>query len=296
MSILVNKDTRIIVQGMTGKEGSFHSLKCLEYGSRIVAGVTPGKGGKVHLGKPVYNTVKEAMEAHRADVSLVFVPPRSAADALIEAADAGIKLIVCITEGIPVKDAVYAREFIKMRGSRLLGPNCPGVITSEECKAGIMPGEIFKRGQIGLISKSGTLTYEAANQIVKAGSGISTAVGIGGDPVIGTDFIDLLELFEEDKDTAAVVMIGEIGGDLEIRTAEYVKERFSKPVFGFIAGSTAPRGKRMGHAGAIISSIKGTAQEKIKAMERAGIEVVYSPAEIGKTVAESLEKQRNRVR
>jgi len=286
MSILVNKSTRVLVQGITGKEGSFHTSACLEYGTNIVAGVTPGKGGQEFEGIPIFNTVKEAVEATNPDTSMVFVPPQFAADAIMEAVEAGISLIVCITEGIPVMDMVRVKRFMTGKKSRLIGPNCPGIITPEECKIGIMPGFIHKKGKIGVISRSGTLTYEAVWQITKAGLGQSTCIGIGGDPVNGTSFIDLLEMFEKDDETEAVVMIGEIGGDAEEQAAEYVKNHFSKPVIGFVAGLTAPPGRRMGHAGAIISGGKGTAIEKIKAMERAGIHVVRNPAIIGKTVAE----------
>ncbi|MGA1847438.1 succinate--CoA ligase subunit alpha [Deferribacter abyssi] len=288
MSILVNKDTKVIVQGITGKEGSFHAEQCMAYGTQIVGGVTPGKGGTTHLGVPVFNTVEEAVKATGATVSLVFVPPAFVADAIMEAADAGIELIVAITEGTPVKDMMYAKEYLKHRKVKMIGPNCPGIITPEECKIGIMPGFIFKKGPVGLISKSGTLTYEASNQIVKKGLGISTAVGIGGDPIIGLSYNELLQLFEEDPETKAIVMIGEIGGDLEIQAAKYIKENITKPVVAFIAGQTAPKGKRMGHAGAIISGSKGTAKEKMDALTEAGVHVVVSPAEIGETVAKVL--------
>jgi succinyl-CoA synthetase alpha subunit len=290
MSILVNKDTRVIVQGITGKEGTFHSANCLEYGTKIVAGVTPGKGGTSHLGKPVFDTVQEAVRATAAEASLIFVPPGFAADAIMEAVDAGIAIIVCITEGIPVKEIIYAKKYAKANGSVLIGPNCPGIITADECKMGIMPGNIFKKGKVGLISKSGTLTYEAANQIVKSGFGISTAVGIGGDPLIGTDFRDILHLFEQDSETEAIVMIGEIGGDLEIQAAGYIKENITKPVVAFIAGRTAPKGKQMGHAGAIIAGSRGTAQEKIQCLRDANVTVALSPAKIGETLAEVLKK------
>ncbi|MDP8221656.1 MAG: succinate--CoA ligase subunit alpha [Candidatus Stygibacter frigidus] len=290
MSILVHKESRVVVQGFTGKEGTFHAQKCIDYGTNIVAGVTPGKGGQCHLGKPVYNTVEEAVLSTKANVSMIFVPPAYAADAILEAADAGIELIVCITEGIPVQDIMYAKKYIKSKGSVLIGPNCPGIITAGEAKIGIMPGFVFKPGRIGVISKSGTLTYEAANQVVLAGMGISTAVGIGGDPIIGTDFIDLLKLFEADDATDGIVMIGEIGGELEIRAAEYIKEHVTKPVAAFIAGQTAPKGKRMGHAGAIIAGSKGTAQEKITALQEAGEKVAMSPARIGSTIAELMKK------
>ncbi|MBU4487288.1 MAG: succinate--CoA ligase subunit alpha [Candidatus Delongbacteria bacterium] len=290
MSIFVNKDSKVIIQGFTGKEGTFHAQQCIEYGTNVVGGITPGKGGQNHLDKDVYNTVKEAVEQTGADVSLIFVPPAYGADAIMEAAAAGIKIIVCITEGIPVKDIMIAKKFVIKNGSILIGPNCPGIITPEETKIGIMPGFIFKKGSIGLISKSGTLTYEAANQIVKAGLGISTAIGIGGDPIIGTSFIDALEQFEKDDETKAVVMIGEIGGDLEIQAAKYIKEHFSKPVVAFIAGQTAPKGKRMGHAGAIIAGSKGTASEKMDALKAAGVSVADSPAVIGETIKNIMDK------
>lgn len=281
MSILVNKNTKVIVQGFTGKEGSFHSEQCLAYGTQIVGGVTPFKGGQEHLGKPVFNTVKQAVAQTGADTSMIFVPPAFVGDAIMEAASSGIKLAVVITEGTPVQDMLKAKAFASSRGMNMIGPNCPGIITADECKIGIMPGSVFKKGKIGLISKSGTLTYEAANQIAKAGFGISTAVGIGGDPVIGLNFIDLLHMFEDDDETECMVMIGEIGGDLEIRAAEYIKERIKKPVVAFIAGQTAPKGKRMGHAGAIISGGLGTAQDKINALISAGVRTAANPAEIG---------------
>jgi succinyl-CoA synthetase alpha subunit len=288
MSILVNKNSKVIVQGFTGKEGSFHAQQCMDYGTNIVGGVTPGKGGQTHLGKPVFNTVKEARQTTGADVSLVFVPPAFAADSIMEAADAGIELVVCITEGIPVKDMIYVKQYLENSDTDMIGPNCPGIITADECKIGIMPGFVFQPGEIGLISKSGTLTYEAANQVVKAGFGISTAVGIGGDPIIGYSFIDLLDMFEKDPKTKAMVMIGEIGGDMELKAAEYIKENISKPVVGFIAGQTAPKGKRMGHAGAIIAGSKGTAAEKIAALKNAGVNVADTAAEIGQSLKESL--------
>ncbi len=288
MSILVNKSTRLMVQGITGKEGSFHTSACLEYGTNIVAGVTPGKGGMDFEGVPVFNTVSEAVAATKPNVSMIFVPPGFAGDAIMESADAGIPLIVCITEGIPVNDMVQVKRFMAGKNSRLIGPNCPGIITPEECKIGIMPGFIHKKGRVGVISRSGTLTYEAVWQITKVGLGQSTCIGIGGDPVNGTNFIDLLEMFEKDKETDAIVMIGEIGGDAEERAAEFIKSNVTKPVIGFIAGITAPPGRRMGHAGAIISGGKGTASEKMAAMEKAGIRVVRNPALIGQTVAESL--------
>ncbi|MDP8204291.1 MAG: succinate--CoA ligase subunit alpha [Candidatus Tenebribacter mawsonii] len=288
MSILVNKDSRVLVQGFTGKEGTFHAQQCIDYGTNIVGGVTPGKGGQIHLGKPVFGSVQEAVEALQADVSIIFVPPAFSADAVMEAADAGIKVIICITEGIPVSDMMLAKKFVQKKGAILIGPNCPGIISAEEAKIGIMPGFVFKKGNVGVISKSGTLTYEAANQVVQAGLGITTAIGIGGDPIIGTTYIDLLKLFEEDHETKAIVMIGEIGGDLEIQAAKYIKENITKPVVAFIAGQTAPKGKRMGHAGAIIAGSKGTAKEKMDALEAAGVHVVASPAEIGKKVKDIL--------
>jgi len=291
MSILVNKSTRLMVQGITGKEGSFHTSACMEYGTNIVAGVTPGKGGTEFEGVPVFNTVREAVDAAKPNVSMIFVPPPFAADAIMESAEAEIPLIVCITEGIPVMDMVQAKRFMAGKKSRLIGPNCPGIITPEECKIGIMPGFIHKKGRVGVISRSGTLTYEAVWQVTKAGLGQSTCIGIGGDPVNGTNFIDLLEMFEKDRETDAIVMIGEIGGDAEERAAEYIKGNLSKPVVGFIAGITAPPGRRMGHAGAIISGGKGTASEKMAAMEKAGIHVVRNPALIGQTIAEALKKR-----
>jgi len=290
MSILVDKDTKVIVQGFTGGEGTFHAQQCMDYGTNIVGGVTPNKGGQEHLGKPVFNTVKEAVDATGATVSLVFVPPAFVADAVMEAADAGIDLAVIITEGAPVKDMMYAKMYATKKGMKTIGPNCPGIITAEECKIGIMPGNIFKKGNVGLISKSGTLTYEGANQVVKEGYGISTAVGIGGDPIIGLSYKELLTMFEEDPETEAIVMIGEIGGDLEIQAAEFIKDNIKKPVVAFIAGQTAPKGKRMGHAGAIVSGSAGTAKEKMEALEKAGVKVVVSPAEIGKAVKEVLSK------
>jgi len=288
MAILVGKHSKVIVQGFTGKEGTFHATQCLEYGTNIVGGVTPGKGGQMHLDRPVFNTVKDAVVATGADVSLIFVPPMFVADAIMEAAEAGIKLIVTITEGTPVKDMMIAKPYATKMGAKLIGPNCPGIITPEEAKIGIMPGMIFKKGNVGLISKSGTLTYEASNQIVNEGLGISTAVGIGGDPIIGLSYIELLEMFQNDPETKAIAMIGEIGGDLEIQAAKYIKEHVTKPVTAFIAGQSAPAGKRMGHAGAIISGGAGTAAEKMAALEAAGVRVVRSPADIGKTVKESF--------
>ncbi|MDR2081602.1 MAG: succinate--CoA ligase subunit alpha [Campylobacteraceae bacterium] len=288
MSILVDKNTKIIVQGFTGKEGTFHSEQCLAYGSKIVGGVTPGRKGETHLGKPVFNTVKEAVEATGADTSMIFVPPLFAADAIMEAAESGIKLAVVITEGIPVRDMMNAKLYASKKGMKIIGPNCPGIITSEECKIGIMPGFIFKKGSVGLISKSGTLTYEVGNQIVQEGLGISTAVGIGGDPVIGLGYKELLTLFENDKETKAIALIGEIGGVLEIEAAEFIKINITKPIVAFIAGATAPKGKRMGHAGAIVSGGSGTAAEKMEALEKAGVSVVKTPALIGKKIAEIL--------
>ena len=291
MSILVNKDTKVIVQGFTGKEGTFHAEQCLAYGDNIVGGVTPGKGGQVHLDKPVFNTVKEAVAATGATVSMVFVPPAFVADAVMEAAAAGIELAVIITEGAPVRDMQAAKAAATKAGMMTIGPNCPGIITAEECKIGIMPGNIFKKGNVGLISKSGTLTYEGANQVCNVGYGITTAVGIGGDPIIGLSYKQLLPLFEADPETEAIVMIGEIGGDLEIQAAAFIKENITKPVVAFIAGQTAPKGKRMGHAGAIISGSAGTAAEKMAALEAAGVKVVVSPAEIGEAVKEVLSKK-----
>jgi succinyl-CoA synthetase alpha subunit len=291
MSILVNKDTKVIVQGFTGKEGTFHAEQCLAYGTKIVGGVTPGKGGQEHLGQPVFNTVKEAVAATGATVSMVFVPPAFVGDAVMEAAAAGIELAVIITEGAPVRDMQAAKAAATKAGMMTIGPNCPGIITAEECKIGIMPGNIFKKGNVGLISKSGTLTYEGANQVCNVGYGITTAVGIGGDPIIGLSYKQLLPLFEADPETEAIVMIGEIGGDLEIQAAAFIKEHITKPVVAFIAGQTAPAGKRMGHAGAIISGSAGTAKEKMDALEAVGVKVVVSPAEIGEAVKEVLSKK-----
>src|SRR5690625_12002 len=286
MSVLVNKDSKIIVQGFTGSEGTFHAKEMIEYGTNVVGGVTPGKGGQEHLGKPVFNTVQEAVKETRADTSIIFVPPAFAADAIMEAADAGIKVIITITEGIPVKDMIQAATYVKQRNSRLIGPNCPGVITPEEAKVGIMPGFVFKKGNVGIVSKSGTLTYEAADQVVKQGLGITTAIGIGGDPIIGTTTKEALEMLINDPETDAVVMIGEIGGHLEADAAKWYKESGSKkPVIGFIAGETAPAGRTMGHAGAIVGGSEDTAQAKKKVMRECGIHVVDSPAEIGKKVA-----------
>ncbi len=289
MSVLVNKDSKVIVQGFTGSEGTFHAQQMIEYGTNIVGGVTPGKGGQTHLDRPVFNTVKEAVEATGADVSIIFVPPAFAADAIKEAADAGIKVIVAITEGIPVADMVKAKDYIDRRGVRLIGPNCPGVITPGEAKVGIMPGFVFKKGRVGLVSKSGTLTYEAADQIVKQGLGISTAIGIGGDPVIGTTTKDAVEMFMNDPETDAIVMIGEIGGNLEAEAAKYIKDTGNKkPVVAFIAGQTAPKGRTMGHAGAIVGGKNDTAQAKMEILRAHGVHVVESPAKIGETVAKVL--------
>lgn len=291
MSVLVNKDSNIIVQGFTGSEGTFHASQMIEYGTNVVGGVTPGKGGQTHLDRPVFNTVKEAVDKVKADVSLIFVPPAFAADAIMESADAGIKVIIAITEGIPVADMVKAANYIKGKDCRLIGPNCPGVITPGEAKVGIMPGFVFKKGSIGIVSKSGTLTYEAADQVVKQGLGITTAIGIGGDPIIGTTTKEAVELLINDPETEAVVMIGEIGGQLEADAANWYKASGSnKPVVGFIAGETAPAGRTMGHAGAIVGGSEDTAAAKKAIMRECGIHVVDSPAEIGKKVAEVLEK------
>ncbi len=291
MSVLVNKNSRIIVQGFTGSEGSFHAGQMIEYGTNVVGGVTPGKGGQMHLGRPVFNTVKEAVEKTGADVSIIFVPPAFAADSIMEAAEGGIKVIVAITEGIPVKDMMIAKQYVKDRKVTLIGPNCPGVITPGEAKVGIMPGFVFKKGRIGIVSKSGTLTYEAADQIVKAGLGISTAIGIGGDPIIGTPTKDAVELLMNDPETDAIVMIGEIGGSYEPVAARWIKETGNKkPVVGFIAGQTAPPGRRMGHAGAIIGGAEDTAEAKMKIMRECGIHVVESPALIGDTMLKALGK------
>ena len=290
MAILVNKNTKVVVQGITGKEGSFHATQCKAYGTQVVAGVTPGKAGQEVEGIPVFNTVRDAVAKAGCDTSLIFVPPPFAADAILEAADAGIKLIICITEGIPVNDMVKVKRTLKTRDVRLIGPNCPGVITADECKIGIMPGFIHKKGRVGVMSRSGTLTYEAVNQLTNLGLGETTCVGIGGDPVNGTGFIDLLPLFEKDQETEAIVMIGEIGGDAEERAAAYIKQHIRKPVIGFIAGITAPPGRRMGHAGAIITGGKGTAAEKMAALEAAGVRVVNNPAEIGATVKAALNR------
>ena len=289
MSVLVNKDSKIIVQGFTGSEGSFHAEQMIAYGTQVVGGVTPGKGGQTHLDKPVFNTVKDAVDAVGADTSIIFVPPAFAADAIMEAADAGIQVIVTITEGIPVADMVKASSYVKERNARLVGPNCPGVITPEEAKVGIMPGFVFKKGNVGIVSKSGTLTYEAADQVVKEGLGITTAIGIGGDPIIGTTTKEAVELLMNDEETECIVMIGEIGGQLEADAARWVHEQGNpKPVVGFIAGETAPKGRTMGHAGAIVGGTEDTAEAKKKIMSECGIHVVDSPAEIGKKVAQIL--------
>ncbi len=284
MSILLNKKSRVIVQGFTGKEGTFHSKQMLDYGTNIVGGVTPGKGGVSHLDIPVYNTVQDSVKAQHPNVSVIFVPPLFGADAILEAAYSGIELIICITEGIPTQDMVRVKNYIRTTNSRLIGPNCPGIISPGEAKVGIMPARIHKKGSIGIISRSGTLTYEAVNQITNLGLGQSTAVGIGGDPIIGSVFTDILALFEEDEDTEAIVMIGEIGGSMEENAAKFIKEHVTKPVVSFISGQTAPPGRRMGHAGAIISGGKGTAAEKMKILKENGITVVENPSEIGKTV------------
>ncbi|APD07910.1 succinate--CoA ligase (ADP-forming) [Flavobacteriaceae bacterium UJ101] len=289
MSVLVNKDSKIIVQGFTGKEGTFHAEQMIEYGTNVVGGVTPGKGGQEHLGRPVFNTVEDAVAKAGADTSLIFVPPAFAADAVMEAADAGIKVIICITEGIPVQDMVKVKEYIQDKDVTLIGPNCPGVITAEEAKVGIMPGFIFKKGKVGIVSKSGTLTYEAADQVVKAGFGVSTAIGIGGDPIIGTTTKEAVELLMNDPETEAIVMIGEIGGQLEADAAKWIKAQGNpKPVVGFIAGQTAPKGRTMGHAGAIVGGADDTAQAKMAIMEECGLHVVASPADIGNKVKEVL--------
>ena len=290
MSVLVNKNSKIIVQGFTGTEGTFHATQMIEYGTNVVGGVTPNKGGTTHLDRPVFNTVEEAVKQTGADVSIIFVPPAFAADAIMEASEAGIELIVCITEGIPVQDMVKVKNYLLGSKSRLIGPNCPGVITADECKVGIMPGFIFKKGKIGIVSKSGTLTYEAADQVAKAGLGISTAIGIGGDPIIGTTTKEAVELFMNDPQTEGIVMIGEIGGSMEADAARWIRDNNRKPVVGFIAGQTAPAGRRMGHAGAIVGGAEDTAAAKMKILSECGVHVVASPADIGKTMAEAMKK------
>jgi succinyl-CoA synthetase alpha subunit len=290
MSVLVNKDSKVIVQGFTGTEGTYHASQMIEYGTQVVGGVTPGKGGQSHLDRPVFNTVKDAVEKTGADVSIIFVPPAFAADAIMEAAEAGIKVIVCITEGIPTKDMVQVKEYIKDKDCRLIGPNCPGIITADEAKIGIMPGFIFKKGNVGVVSKSGTLTYEAVDQVVKAGLGITTAIGIGGDPIIGTPTVEAVKLLMNDPETKGIIMIGEIGGGMEAEAAHWIKEHGTKPVVGFIAGQTAPPGRRMGHAGAIVGGADDTAAAKMRIMAECGIRVVESPAEIGAAMAEELSK------
>lgn len=290
MSVLVNENSKVIVQGFTGTEGTFHASQMIEYGTQVVGGVTPGKGGSTHLDRPVFNTVADAVKATGANVSIIFVPPAFAADAIMESADAGIALVICITEGIPVQDMVKVKLYLTGKQVRLIGPNCPGVITADACKVGIMPGFIFKKGNIGIVSKSGTLTYEAADQVAKAGLGITTAIGIGGDPIIGTPTKEAVELLMNDPETEGIVMIGEIGGGMEAEAAYWIKEHGTKPVVGFIAGQTAPPGRRMGHAGAIVGGADDTAAAKMKIMEECGIHVVASPADIGRTMAQVLKK------
>ena len=288
MSVLVNKDSRVIVQGFTGKEGTFHASQMIEYGTNVVGGVTPGKGGQNHLDRPVFNTVADAVKNAQADTTLIFVPPAFAADAIMEAADAGIKVIICITEGVPTKDMVTVKSYLESKDCRLIGPNCPGVITPDGAKCGIMPGFVFKSGKIGVVSKSGTLTYEAADQVVKAGLGITTAIGIGGDPIIGTTTKEAVELLMNDPETEGIIMIGEIGGTMEADAARWIKENGTKPVVGFIAGQTAPKGRTMGHAGAIVGGDEDTAEAKMKIMTECGIHVVKSPADLGSKMKEVL--------
>ncbi|MDA9003631.1 succinate--CoA ligase subunit alpha [Flavobacteriales bacterium] len=288
MSVLVNKNSRVIVQGFTGKEGTFHASQMIEYGTNVVGGVTPGKGGQNHLDRPVFNTVADAVKNAQADTTLIFVPPAFAADAIMEAADAGIKVIICITEGVPTKDMVTVKSYLESKDCRLIGPNCPGVITPDGAKCGIMPGFVFKSGKIGVVSKSGTLTYEAADQVVKAGMGITTAIGIGGDPIIGTTTKEAVELLMNDPETEGIIMIGEIGGTMEADAARWIKENGTKPVVGFIAGQTAPKGRTMGHAGAIVGGDEDTAEAKMKIMTECGIHVVKSPADLGSKMKEVL--------
>lgn len=291
MSVLVNKDSKIIVQGFTGKEGTFHATQMIEYGTQVVGGVTPGKGGQTHIGKPVFNTVKDAVVEAGADTSVIFVPPAFAGDAIMEAAEAGIKVIICITEGIPVQDMVKVKAYLRDKDCRLIGPNCPGIITPEEAKCGIMPGFIHKKGTVGIVSRSGTLTYEAVDQVTRAGLGQSTCIGIGGDPIVGTTTKEAVELLMNDPETEGIIMIGEIGGGMEAEAAEYIKAHSTKPVVGFIAGQTAPKGRTMGHAGAIIGGAEDTAEAKMKIMEACGIHVVKSPADIGTTMLQALKRQ-----
>ena len=293
MSILIDKSTRLVVQGITGREGTFHTRQCMAYGTKVVAGVTPGKGGTTHEGVPVFNTVVEAVEKEGANASVIFVPSAYAADSIMEAASAGVALIVCITEGIPTLDMMKASAFLAKRKSRLIGPNCPGIISPGKCKIGIMPANIFKEGRVGVVSRSGTLTYEAVWQLTERGLGQSTCIGIGGDPIIGTSFLDALRLYNEDPETEVVVMIGEIGGTAEEDASRYVRDNMAKPVVGFVAGQTAPPGRRMGHAGAIISGGKGTAAEKIRAMKDCGLHVAASPADIGETVVRALKERKS---
>ena len=288
MSVLVNKDSKVIIQGFTGKEGTFHASQMIEYGTNVVGGVTPGKGGQSHLDRPVFNTVTEAVKKAQADTSIIFVPPAFAADAIMEAAEAGIKVIICITEGVPTKDMVTVKNYINDKDCRLIGPNCPGVITPDGAKCGIMPGFVFKTGKVGVVSKSGTLTYEAADQVVKSGMGITTAIGIGGDPIIGTTTKEAVEMLMKDAETEGIIMIGEIGGTMEADAAKWIKENGTKPVVGFIAGQTAPKGRTMGHAGAIVGGADDTAEAKMKIMSECGIHVVVSPADLGSKMKEVL--------